>query len=444
MVQWLRNIDIKTVAYVDDFIGLDRHSLICNSRDVILQTLQRLGYFINFKKSSLIPSCEKKFIGYIINTTRVKDKILLSVPKSRITVLKHDIRRALKKGKISARALAKIAGQCISMSKAVLPSKLLLRNIYRLLATRTSWQDILCLDNSTVKDLNWWLEAVSSWNGRAFQTKSQQVVQITTDASGLGFGGTIVGTNLEAQGSWDANMSSMSSNYREITAVLLTLKSFIPVLKGKTVTVFSDNITTVANINFMGSSHRDLSEVASKIWSLAIRNSIEIQAKFLPGKSNVHADFLSRLPQKYEWILHPHIFAYLDRLYGPHTIDRFASMTTSHLPTYNSRYLDPYTFGINALEQRDWDIHNNFVNPPFRLIEQTLNVICRFQAKATVIAPWWPAMTWFQTLRKLAVALPIRLPRPKHICFPVLTETPEPLRNPRWELYAWRIDGARF
>ncbi|KAK3738770.1 hypothetical protein RRG08_035650 [Elysia crispata] len=58
-------------------------------------------------------------------------------------------------------------------------------------------------------------------------------IQLATDASGEGLGGIIVDSHQEAQGAWDRSTSSRSSNFREISAVLMTLTSFLPLLKGK-------------------------------------------------------------------------------------------------------------------------------------------------------------------------------------------------------------------
>ena len=88
---------------------------------------------VNYDESDLIPSHCKEYIGYIIDTVYDNEYVWLNIPQKRITKLKHDITRTLKKGITTARNLARITGQCISMSKAILPGKLLLRNLYRLL-----------------------------------------------------------------------------------------------------------------------------------------------------------------------------------------------------------------------------------------------------------------------------------------------------------------------
>ena len=73
------------------------------------------------------------------------------------------------------------------MLKAVIPAKLLLRNLYKLLRQRKYWQDILILDQGCLNDLGCWQTVLKSWNGCAFCPKSIEF-QLTTDASSIGWG----------------------------------------------------------------------------------------------------------------------------------------------------------------------------------------------------------------------------------------------------------------
>ena len=370
VISYLRSQNIRCNAYVDDFLLCSDRNSIVAERDFMLATFEKLGIIINKEKSSLEPSQECLYIGYILKTVNDDNRVWLKIPSARLYRLRHDIKRVLSKGSATARMLARIAGQCISMVKAVLPGKLLIRNVYRLLKTRQSWQDILQLDQGTVQDLQWWMEASSCWNGCPIQ-QSPVEIQMSTDASSLGWGAVAMGQ--EAQGVWNKNVSMKSSNYRELLTVLLAMLSLIDIVKGKVLQVLSDNITTVCYINMMGVPSRELTEIATAIWALAFEKNICLSAKHLAGVLNVRADSLSRLSVSSEWQLHPRIFAYIDQMWGPHTIDRFSSMVTCLLPTYNSRYRDPYSSGVDAFAQRDWHMHMNFINAPFRLISRILS-----------------------------------------------------------------------
>ena len=353
-------------------------------KQLLLSTLTRLGWLINWEKSSLQASSQKEFIGYVVITQNADGYPMIKVPATRIRRLRHDIRCTLGRSTVTARVLARITGQCIAMTKAIVPGKLLLRNAYRLLGRRSGWDSPLLLDSPTRDDLTWWYHALESWNGRPIKTKPVEA-QLVPDASQTGWGAVLNGK--QAAGYWDKQVAQMPSNYRELLAILLAIKAFEHDLKCKTVQVLSDNVAAVTYINHLGGPSLSLAALASAVWITAYEVGIELSAKHLGGKENVHADHLSRLSPHYKWQLHPRLFKFLYRTWGPHTIDRFASFTNAHLPLYNSRYFDPGSGGVDALAQLDWADHNNFVNAPFRLIPRILQLIQEQQADATLLAP---------------------------------------------------------
>lgn len=197
--------------------------------------------------------------------------------------------------------------------------------------------------------------------------------QIFTDASHIAWGGVL--SHSYAQGFWPPDISHKSSNFRQLLTVRLVLESFISQVQGKHIQIVSDNITTVAYLNHLGGPCMELNYVASGIWEVALEHNILLSASHIQGRLNYMLDKLSRLNPIYEWQLNPGLFNLLDTLWGPHDIDRFATVANAQLPVYNNRFLDPFTTGVDALAQQDWAEMNNFVNPPFRLLDQVLQVI---------------------------------------------------------------------
>lgn len=436
VVSYLRRQGLRLVLYVDDLILCSTSEEISQQTDLLLQTLSNLGLFVNFQKSHLVPSQDVNFIGYQILTSG--EDPYIKIPPNRIRRLKKDIRRCLNSSVISARTLARILGQCVAMTRAVLPGKLLLRNAFRLLSTKTNWDADLFLDKHTLKDLNWWLESLDNWNGCPI-VKTPIDCQLVTDASSHGWGAHLHGK--EAFGIWDTYVRYRPSNTREMFAVLAALKSFKSLIRSKHVEVLSDNISTVAYLNNLGGPSTELSHIAETIWLTCHQNNVKLTVRHLSGKQNVWADRLSRRHSPHDWYLHPAIFKFLDRIWGRHTIDRFASMTNYQVTNFNSLGFDPLASGINALAQTDWADHNNFVNAPFRLLPRILDIVMQQQAIATIIAPWWPAQTWFHRLQELAIAPPLALGHPYDIVVPLTATLPEPMKNPEWKLYAWRVCG---
>ena len=112
---------------------------------------------------------------------------------------------------------------------------------------------------------------------------------------------------------------------------------------------------------------------------------------------------------------------------GPHTIDRFATIKTTKCKRYNSRY--PGCCGVDALHQSDWAREMSFVNAPLRPLDSVLIIILHQEAEATIIAPARKAKNWFQKLRKLSIASPIRQQHAHTFCIQRGLRPPEALKK---------------
>ena len=437
VTQFLRTNNIRINFWVDDGLLLAQPALIEDHKTFFITTLEELGFSINYPKSSITPENTKEYIGYTIHSTGPDNVPWIKIPNKRTKKLKRDIIRLLKQKTVHARAVARVCGQCVSFSKAILPTKLLLRNLYRLLKTKASWNSHITLDPSSIIDLKWWVSAIDSWNGRPIVKHSIEK-HIFTDASSTGWGA--ICEDKEASGLWTPKLSASHSNVRELMAVLMALKSFKTFLIDKQIQISSDNIVTVAYLNNLGGPCPELVKIAKAIWVEAHSSKITIQAKWIAGIQNGLADRLSRLSpfSTYSWSIHPALFRLLDRMWGPHSFDRFADVTNHLCPLYNSLYHDPNSAGVDALAQQDWGQHNNFVNGPFWLIPKILQIVIDQKADATIIAPMWKAQPWFNILLKLSIAPPLHLPKSS---MTIYGNKPEPLKNRRWRILAWRISG---
>ena len=435
MVSYIRELGVRIVAYVDDILVLSSSCTAERDTAAVIRILKSLGWYINWDKSRVEPSCIVEYIGYRIDLAG--DLPHISIPRQRIVKLKRDIQRALIGSQIKVKWLARIAGQCISMTRAVVPGKLLLRNVYRDISTKSSWSDSIILSDACKRDLNWWLFSIGHWNGIVVTPKQIQA-QIKTDASGSGWGA--VYGSLEASGHWTPSICKESINYKELLAVHCAVSSFGQHLRGLNVQVLSDNITTVAYINHLGGPCKKISDLMESLWLTAKELNITLTARHYAGKINVEADRLSRLAPNQEWSLNTKIFHFIDDAWGPHSIDRFASFTTALLPRYNSRYWDPSAEAVDGLAQ-DWSNENNFCNPPWRMLSDVVEKIAREAVTATVIAPMWRGRHWCQELLKMSIRPPIPIPNVPGT-FVHQLGLPEPRKNKKWRIYAWRVCGG--
>ena len=181
-------------------------------------------------------------------------------------------------------------------------------------------------------------------------------------------------------------MSYITSDEREMLAILMAIKAFGKLLKGLFFQVLTDNISAIAFVNHMGGPSPPLSQLARAIWSEATEHGMSLRCAHIAGKINTVADAWSRTPDKHNWMIHQRLLNYIDKRYGPHTVDRFANCQNAQLTRYNSRYWDPLSEGVDALAQKDWAQENNFVNAPFCLIPQVLDIVQCQKAHATIAA----------------------------------------------------------
>ena len=435
VVTYLRNQNVRVNLYVDDFLLCCSEKLYRDHTDLVMHTLQDLGLRINLEKSEIEGSQSLNYLGYIIDTTG--DFPVIRVQKKRIRRLKRQICVVLRQKVIKARTLAKTAGLCVSTAWTVSPGKLFLRNIYKLLSQKHSWNDYLILNDNCVRELKWWLESVDSFNLKEIRPRPIDI-QLEVDASKKCWG-AVLGTQ-EAKGDWNNRVSKQSSNYRELLAILMGLETFKGWLKNKTVEILSDNSTAGAYVRNKGGPVLQLTELAIAIWGIAESNGIWIVCTHIPGVKNIAADSLSRSPDIHNWMLHPELFKIIQHKFGPFTIDRFASSLNAQLPRFNSRFWEPGTEALNAMAQ-DWSQDHNYINPPWAMLPRILEKVIADQAECTIIAPMFRAQPWFQILQKLSVHRPFLLPKHANTTCYIGPERAEPKRNKSWQLAAWRVSG---
>ena len=184
-----------------------------------------------------------------------------------------------------------------------------------------------------------------------------------------------------------------------------------------------------------------LADLAIQVWALAEEIGLSLHCRHISGVNNVIADKLSRVVDKANWMLNPGIFFILDNICGPHSINRFASNQNTHLSLYNSRFWDPGTEGIDALAQ-DWRFENNFINPPWCLLQNVKDKIIKEKVWATIRAPVWPGQHWYQKLLKITVGNPIYLPKDRRTLV-YMGAKPEPNWNKHWNIAAGRVFGGQ-
>ncbi len=174
-------------------------------------------------------------------------------------------------------------------------------------------------------------------------------------------------------GRWGQHLTNLHINYLEMLPVFLTLKHFLPFIKGHRVLVRTDNTTVVAYLNWQGGLRSlPLHMLARKLilWSNA--NLLSLRVTHVHGVMNKGADLLSRGNPLYrEWKLNREVVEQIWGIYGRATVDLFTSHNNAQCPLFFSLKDQSAPLGIDALAH-EWPRTLLYAFPPITLISPTL------------------------------------------------------------------------
>ena len=396
---------VRLLPFVDDFLFLRQGFQNClRLRDAIDSVLSTLGLQRHTGKGVWdTPTQCIEHLGLTVDSLRMEFRAP-PAKLQRIAALAKDIlvRAARHRRWVSARLLASLAGKAQFLYLAIPPARFYLRELHTVLASKNSWGARVQLSKQLIRDLEWWRGVPSQHNGRPIQ-RELETAYLHCDSSQYGWGAVLNG-HLESRGFWYDTDREAHITYKELKAVRQAVRTFLPHLSGRRVLLHEDNQAVVSVLTHLTSRSPSMMTELRKLWWILDSHEITIVPQYIRSAANIWADRLSRETDHGDWQLQPRVFRYLDRLWGPHSVDRFASMENAQLPRYNSKWLDPCTEAVDALRLPDdaWARERNWCNPPWELLPDLAAKLRRSGAEATVVAPLWGDRAWFQSLLEAA------------------------------------------
>ncbi|XP_071945794.1 uncharacterized protein [Antedon mediterranea] len=220
---------------------------------------------------------------------------------------------------------------------------------------------------------------------------------IYSDASDSGFGGFSVQlSDSVCAGLWSDSESKESSTSRELRALLYVLRSLGTQLRGKKLKWYTDS-QNACRIISVGSTNANLHDLSIDLYNCGMDLNIHIEPEWLPRELNSRADQLSRFIDPDDWSLNRSVFSHLDKRFGPHTVDRFASHYNAQLSRFNSRFWNPGCEAADSLTQ-NWACENNWVFPSAFIVLKAVQHMRECKSYGTVIVPEWPSAPFWPAL----------------------------------------------
>ena len=218
------------------------------------------------------------------------------MPQHKIDQLKLAVMNIPLSDTATARCLASIVGQIISMSLAIGPiSRLRTRALYSIINQRIFWSDRLFLSLEAQDELRFWQHNIAQLNGWPIWFSPSSTRVAYSDASSTGCDGYVVEFGPEiSHGQWSIDQANCSSTWRELRAVDHVLCSFAPKLQGHTIRWLSDNQNIVRIIQY-GSKKPHLQDGAMSIFETCFQYSIKLEMDWIPRSDNDIADYISKV-----------------------------------------------------------------------------------------------------------------------------------------------------
>ena len=394
---------LRVLPYVDDFlVTCGTYAEAQRAAERCQSVLNHLGLTWHPTKSIWTPTQHLDHLGLTLDFKRG----LFLIPPQKVSELMRqarDITRLAKREArlVPARLLASFIGYAQSVALACPPARFFLRSLHDVLSTRSSWDGRVRLDKQALRDLAWWKRLSSCDVARAIW-QSPTVATLHTDASMLAWGG-VLNEATPAHGFWRPRDKGRHITYLELQAVLESLRVFTAQLRGKSTLLWCDNLSVVHILNNVTTRSPEMMALLRRVWWLLDSEGISLRVQWISTHDNNMADDLSRGSPHDELMLNDASWARLEQRFGPHSIDRFASVSNARLPRFNTCLPHSASEGAPALAQ-PWEGDNNYAFPPVSelpALAQYLNSLSTIQA--TVVVPYWPAQAWFQQLSEVAV-----------------------------------------
>lgn len=401
----LRSMGYLSTFYLDDLhlVGHSYKECLDNMKHTKC-LLQSLGFIINTVKSSKEPSRTCKFLGNIIDSTKLEVRL----PENKKEKIKRELIKFKSLNKCKIRDFARFLGLLTSACQAVeygwLYTKDLERCKYLNLKDDENYDKFMTIPKSLNPTFNWWLDNID--NAVCKIKSDEYAMEIYTDASTTGWGAACGGNT--ANGPWDEHERSLHINYLEILAAFLGLKVFAQNLYNCQILLRVDNTTAISYINRMGGvQFPHLTNITKQLWQWCETHRTTVCADYIKSSDNIVADAESRKSHPdIEWEISNQAFNTITNHFGIPSIDLFASRINHKCNKYVSWHRDPDAYAINAFTL-PWTNLFFYAFPPISVILKTLRKIINDRATGIVVVPKWPTQPWYPLFKSLLTSKPL-------------------------------------
>ena len=231
----------------------------------------------------------------------------IKLPRDKLSVLRAKLIAMSKRKKASLREVQSLVGSLQFSCRVISPGRTFCRRLINLTLGKSNPNHLIRLNSKARKDIKAWLEFLENINGTMsflpVVWTSSDVLHLTTDASGFAFGAVF--GNEWLQGSFPVNWSAVHNSVKELLPIILVVHCWGSTFTNRRILFLSDNSAVVDVINQQTARDVSLMDLIRELVVVCMSRNICFRAKYIPGKTNVVPDHISRLQEGRARVVQP-------------------------------------------------------------------------------------------------------------------------------------------
>ena len=376
----------------------------CAVRDQAVADLEGLGWLVNYEKSILTPDKIIKWVGVVIDSRLMR----FFVPPEKVVNLEEQMRQFVVEGdETGCRELAVAAGKLSSMGVALIPVRMMLRELFKFIkpsAWEKEWEAVFPKTEEMKSSMKFWMRPQDGGQGnlRRWNLVGSPImpdlrveqIDLVVDA------GTCVGYQINGVQSRLTREVSMPHRgcagvhhvHREVDALVAVVQQEGPRRPNVRVLALVDARATSDSVRKGMSDSEEVHKKVQELWDATLKHGWTLRVEHIPGDEMVRCgvDDLSRLG---EFTLAQRMFKLLVSKWGTPTLDWWASKKLAKLPRYCTRGGGDGSVG----DARVVSISTEFVwaMPPITMIEYSLKRMWAEKARGILVVPLWRSQAYW-------------------------------------------------
>nr|VWO98972.1 Dual O-methyltransferase/FAD-dependent monooxygenase CTB3 (Cercosporin toxin biosynthesis cluster protein 3) [Includes: O-methyltransferase (EC, FAD-dependent monooxygenase (EC ] [Ganoderma boninense] len=290
---------------LDDFLQIfspsTQPSLVHHALEWTLSLGTALG--LRFQLSKVDgPTTLIDFLGIALDSQAMEARL----PPDKLSYLLELLRSWECRTRCQLLELQELTGYLQFCSLVIPFSRAFIRSLFNFMASFTSPYAHRHIPRPVRRDISWWLNLATRWNGIAIIDPARPQIAIHTDASGTkGAGGVL-------QDMWFAvriprRYQHRDIKFKEFYAIIYAILCWGDHLRGGHVLFHTDNTDVHAALSNLTIRSEPMMELLRQFLSLSCRFDFTFESQWIPGSTNSLADAASRFQYQRLFDLAPYL-----------------------------------------------------------------------------------------------------------------------------------------